>query len=327
MKIVIDNKVPFLRGLPERLGFATRYLAGAAIGPADVADADALIVRTRTLCNEALLGRSRVQFIATATIGYDHLDVSWLRRAGISWTNCPGCNATAVAQYVDGTLSALVAAGRVGKAATVGIVGVGHVGEAVRQRVVARGMEPLLCDPPRQERGDHESFVSLQTVAQRADVITFHVPLTATGPHPTHYMADEAFFSSLQWQPALINSSRGGVVNEAAWLRALASGRAGAAVVDTWEHEPHPDSALLQQAFIATPHIAGYSLEGKANASRMALTAVCRFFGVQPDFSIELPHLNAPAPAYNPLADTARLKAAPDQFEWLRSHYELRREH
>ena len=192
MKIVIDDKIPYVSGAVERMGQAV-YLPGAAIGPDDVRDADALIVRTRTRCDRRLLEGSRVQFVATATIGFDHLDTAWLEQAGIGWANCPGCNAASVAQYVESSLILLRRAGLLPAVGGVlGVVGVGHVGTRVAAAARALGFDVLPCDPPRSER-EGGRFYTLDELAERADAITFHTPLTFDGPHATFHLAGRAF--------------------------------------------------------------------------------------------------------------------------------------
>ena len=337
MKVVIDDKIPFIKGKPEALGFEAEYIPGAQISAGDVADADALVVRTRTECNAALLGGSRVKLVVTATIGFDHIDVEYLRKAGIAWTNCPGCNAASVGQYVESSMIVLERLGvTVPEHTTVGIVGVGHVGKEIAKACARLGYHVLLNDPPRSESGE-SGFVALPQIMERCDVITFHVPLTADGDHPTYHLGNKEFFENLGRKPVVVNASRGGVVDNGEWLKSLESGTTRAAVVDTWEHEPHISRDLLKAATIATPHIAGYSADGKANATRMSLAALCRFFGVKPDFAVEPPQMppgikpaadasDRALQLYNPLRDTEALKAEPEKFEWLRGNYPLRRE-
>lgn len=335
LRIVADDKIPYLQGQAEHMGTVS-YLPGAAISQADVADADVLIVRTRTRCDRALLEGSRVRFVATATIGYDHIDTDYLAEAGIAWANCPGCNASSVGQYVATSLLRLAEAGYVRlDGCCVGIVGVGHVGTAVDRAVQALRCQTLLCDPPRAAAEGPGGFVSMEEVYERADVITYHVPLVRDGHWPTCHMAD---FQRMKRRPVLINAARGEVVDNMALLAALDSGQVRAAVVDTWEGEPAISLPLLRRVFIGTPHIAGYSADGKATATRMALEAVARHFGFDIRFDIQPPALPADiVPAadpfvrmlqlYDPLTDTARLKAEPGRFEYLRGHYPLRREH
>lgn len=330
MKIVIDDRIPYIREAIASITPDAVYLGGAEIGPDDVRDADAMIVRTRTRCDERLLGGSRVRFIATATIGYDHIDTEYLQRAGIGWTNCPGCNAASVAQYVRSSL--LLIGRHFGLplcSATIGIVGCGHVGSRVAAVARGLGMRVLVCDPPL----GHDGFVPLGVIEREADVITFHVPLTRTGPHATHHLADEAFFGRLARRPFIINSSRGAVVDNGALRRALAEGTVRQAVVDTWENEPDIDRELLDSVFIGTPHIAGYSADGKVNADNMSIAALCRFFGLTPPPPIVPPSLpegfvytGDPLQLYDPLTDSRALKAHPEDFERLRGDYPLRRE-
>lgn len=336
MKVIVDNKIPYINEAIEKLADEVVYLPGASFTPEAVKDADALIVRTRTLCNRELLEGSQVRFIATATIGYDHIDTDYCQKAGIVWTNCPGCNAGSVEQYVHSVLLLLKREkGLDLEHSTIGVVGVGHVGSRVASMAKNMGMRILLNDPPRADKGE-EGFVDLQTIAQECDIITFHTPLYKEGIYKTYHLADEAFFLSLQKQPFFINSSRGEVVDTHALLEARASGRVREVIIDTWEHEPLINEDLLKVAYIATPHIAGYSADGKANATRMSLEALCRFFHIEAKFEIIPPALpliefstdeeEAFLQLYNPLLDSERLKNAPDKFEWFRGNYPLRRE-
>ena len=343
MKIVCDDKIPFIRPALEQLADEVLFKAGRDIGPEDVRDADILVVRTRTRCDHRLLKDSTVGLVVTATIGFDHIDTRWLENHGIQWANCPGCNATSVGQYVLCSLLALQQERDFRlRDATVGIVGVGHVGTAVVHALESMGVgRLLLCDPPRQQAGDMapggREWSPLSRLQSEADVISFHTPLTRTGAYATEHLADEAFFSALRRQPVIINAARGGVVDEVALLHAMEANLVREAIVDTWEHEPAPRRALLTRAFIATPHIAGYSADGKANATRMTLAHICRFMGRSMDFDIVPPPLPAdfvppsdPAQLalqlYDPRTDTRRLRAQPDDFERLRSDYPLRRE-
>ena len=336
--ILIDDKIPYIRGLAERLGECT-YMPGSAISREEVRDADVLIVRTRTRCNRALLAGSRVRFIVTATIGYDHIDTEYLKEAGIGWTNCPGCNASSVAQYVESALILLNRAGCIDfQTSTIGVVGVGHVGAQVCARVAALGLSVLRCDPPRGRR-EGGYFVSLARLQEEADIITFHTPLTTSGPDATYHLAGPAFFAGLKRPIVFIKTSRGEVADTKALLKAMACGAVSQAVIDTWEDEPHISPTLLNQTFIGTPHIAGYSADGKANATRMALQAVARFLGRdEMEFNVEPPALALSADdipsdpldrkllLYNPMHDSDALKSRPADFEMLRACYPLRRE-
>ena len=330
MKIVVDDKIPYIREALAKITPDVVYLRGMDMGAADVRDADALIVRTRTRCDERLLGGSSVKFIATATIGFDHLDTGYLARAGISWANCPGCNAGSVAQYLRSALLLLQRdCGLRLAGATLGVVGCGHVGGKVCDVGRSLGMRVLACDPPVGAPG----YVGLDEIALRADVITFHVPLTDSGPYATRHLADSRFFASLGRRPFVVNTSRGAVVDNQALKAALLEGRVRQAVVDTWENEPDIDPELLRLVYIGTPHIAGYSADGKVNADNMAIDALCRFFHLPNPGPIAPPPLPAgfaytgdPLQLYDPLADSRRLKAAPAMFEELRGNYPLRRE-
>jgi erythronate-4-phosphate dehydrogenase len=273
---------------------------------------------------------SRVQFVATATIGFDHIDTDYLRQAGIAWTNCSGCNAGSVAQYVETSLLLLQQQKGVDLPhATIGIVGCGHVGSKVRQAAERLGMRVLICDPPL----GCEDFVGMDVIERESDVVTFHVPLTREGKYATWHLADSDFFHRLARVPYIINTSRGEVINNSALLQALNDGLVSDAVLDVWEHEPQLNTELLARVFIGTPHIAGYSADGKVNADNMVLDALCRHFGLPHPGYVVAPALPAGTNAtgsaldlYNPLDDSRQLKAAPQQFEYLRNHYPLRRE-
>ena len=336
MKIVVDDKIPYIREKMALLADEVVYLSGAEIMAADVKDADALVVRTRTHCNEELLAGSKVKFVATATIGYDHIDTDYLKRAGIEWTNCPGCNAGSVAQYLECTLLLpQQMKGLTLQGATIGIVGCGHVGSKVKVVAERLGMRVLVCDPP---LASHLSpltsdFVSMDVIEREADVITFHVPLTREGEYATYHLADEQFFQRLTRKPYIINTSRGEVVDNQALLSALKQQQVSDAVLDVWENEPHLNLELLGRVFIGTPHVAGYSADGKVNADNMVIDALCSHFHLPHPGSIIPPalpkeHANTDNPLdyYNPLTDSDKLKADASQFENIRNHYPVRRE-
>ena len=188
MKVIVDNKIPFIREALYTLGVEATYMPGAAIDREAVADAEALIVRTRTCCNAALLDGSRIRFIATATIGYDHIDTDYCEKSGIAWTNAPGCNASSVAQYVHACLLLLQREKEFSlKGKFIGIVGVGNVGRRVAKVAELLGMKVLLNDPPRQAVEGDEGFASLQQIAEVCDVITFHTPLNKVGEYKTFH--------------------------------------------------------------------------------------------------------------------------------------------
>ena len=297
MKIVVDDKIPFIREAIAQISTDVIYKPGIAISPDDIHDADALIIRTRTRCDETLLKGSKVSFIATATIGYDHLDIEYLKRAHITWTNCPGCNANSVGQYIHSCLLLLEKEkGYNLSKTTVGLVGVGHVGHAVIEAIRPLGVQILLNDPPQKEAlrkagKPHEFFLKMEELQEKCDIISFHTPLITKGPYPTFHLANKTFFNALKKQPIIINTSRGAVVDNTDVLQALKDGIIRDAIIDTWENEPNINQELLNLIYIGTPHIAGYSADGKANATRMALTALCNHFHLPVTFQIRVPQL------------------------------------
>lgn len=338
MKIIIDNKIPYIKEAVEKIADEVVCAPGKDFTPQLVKDADALIVRTRTHCNQELLEGSKVKFIATATIGFDHIDTEYCRQAGIEWVNAPGCNSASVAQYIQSSLLLLQRKrGRALNELTIGIVGVGNVGSKVAEVCRKFGMRVLLNDLPREEKEGSADFVSLETIAQECDIITFHVPLYKERKYKTFHLADETFFLSLKRKPVIMNTSRGEVIETQALREAISSGFITDAVIDVWEHEPDIDLSLLKEVFIGTPHIAGYSADGKANATRMALDAICKHFHIQAEYEITPPeptnriieastYEDALLEIYNPLKDSDALKAHPEHFEQLRGDYPLRRE-
>ena len=344
MKIVVDDKIPYIREALAKICNNVVYLEGAAITNADILDADALIIRTRTICNEQLLKNSKVSFIATATIGYDHLDTDYLKSAHITWTNCPGCNATSVGQYIHSCLLLLEKEKGLNLSqTTIGIVGAGHVGQAVIQALRPLGVKILVNDPPLQEKlekagNNTNMFTPLEVLEAECNIISFHTPLTTSGKYPTFHLADTAFFSRLKKKPIIINSSRGSVVDNNALMDAIKKQQIKDVIIDTWENEPNIHQDLLQSAYIGTPHIAGYSADGKANATRMALQALCKHFHLSAQFEIHPPHPILPKDfsswntkekalfLYNPYNDSEPLKKHPERFEHYRGNYPLRRE-
>ena len=323
-KIVVESHIPYIKGLIEPWA-EVQYLAPEEITAEAVRDTDALVVRTRTRCNAALLDGSRCSFVGTATIGTDHIDIPYCENRGCVVRNAPGCNAPAVAQYVHAVIGAWLATHPLPRL-TLGVVGVGHVGSIVSRWARDMGYEVLECDPPRADREGGE-FVDIEEIARRADIITFHTPLTAGGRYPTLRLAGERFFSILAKCRLVINAARGGVVDEAA---AMASGVDLA--IDCWEHEPRINEALCRRAFVATPHIAGYSAEGKLRAVAMVISALNEHFGWRitpqrpPERGTAPVTLDAVMRSYDALADSAALKAQPGAFEPLRNNYPYRTE-
>lgn len=327
LHIIVERNVRFVEGLLEQFG-TVEYLAPEDITAERVQKADALFIRTRNRCDAALLDGSQCRFIGTATIGTDHIDMPYCTSRGITAVNAPGCNAPAVAQYVMASILSI--ANRPIEQYTIGIIGAGHVGSIVERWARQMGMEVLVNDPPRQAAEGGDNWSTLEEIAERADIITVHTPLD----HNTRHLLDDAYISTFRRSPIVINAARGPVADTKALVRGIDAGKIHHLVIDCWENEPEISRELLSRATIATPHIAGYSLEGKIRAARMVLDEFCRTFS--------LPHIemsqSAPAGAatkvnpvaimrsYNPDVDTARLKDAPESFETLRNAYALRRE-
>lgn len=346
MKIVADKNIPFLKGVAEFYGDVS-YLAGAEFTREAIKDADALIVRTVTHFDEQMLADTSVKLICSATIGYDHIDTEYCDSHNIIWKNAPGCNSGSVQQYVVASL--LVMAEKQGfdlKDKTIGIVGVGNVGKKVAKACRLLGMKVLLNDPPRAISEGKSDFVDIETIKRDADIITFHTPLARDGQYPTCHLADDAFFNELTRKPIIINSARGGIIDTKAIKKAYSSGLISGAVIDCWENEPNIDTEYMNMVDIATPHIAGYSADGKANATRMSLESIADFSNQskEPLSNIVAPDVNdriidysrlkgdnklaqTILRTYTPNADFESLLAAPDKFSKLRGNYPLRREY
>ncbi len=347
MKIIIDDKIPYIRGTFEGVADVV-YLPGSKTTPEVVKDADAIVTRTRTICNEILLAGSAVKFIATATIGYDHIDTDYCDASGIKWTNAPGCNSKSVEQYIASTLMVLAERKNLDlKDLCIGVVGVGNVGSKVARVCNLLGMKVLLNDPPRERVEGSAAFVSLKQVMDEADFITLHVPLNMKGEDSTFHLGDEAFFSGLKKNPVLINSCRGEVVDTISVKTALQNGQISGFICDCWENEPDLDLELLAMTEIATPHIAGYSKDGKATGTQMSVHAISQFFNLgleswQPT-GVELPEnpvfeldgtgmseqeivAKAILHTYDIRNDDSDFRKDPVQFEQLRGDYPTRRE-
>jgi len=347
MKIVIDDKIPYIKGAFEPFAEVV-YLPGSKTTKEVVKDADALVTRTRTICNKQLLEASTVKFIATATIGFDHIDTKYCKKAGIKWTNAPGCNAESVNQYIASALLSYSMSKRFDlKDKTIGIVGVGQVGSRVAKTCQILGMNVLLNDPPRERVEGSDQFVSMETIQKKADIITFHVPLNMEGEDATYHMVKTDFLKQLNKKPLIINSCRGEVFDTNAVLNALKQNDISGCIIDCWEHEPNIDINLLNRCHYGTPHIAGYSKDGKANGTMMSVQAISRFFKLgidnwQPS-GVELPEntvieidgsqrreysilAEAILSTYDIENDSEALKYKPNQFEKLRGDYPVRRE-
>lgn len=351
MKITADENIPCVRQAFASLGEVT-LLPGRGMCPEQVRDTDLLLVRSVTRVDRALLEGSRVRFVGSATIGFDHVDRDYLQAQGIGFSTAPGSNATSAAEYVVSAL--MVLAERQGfdpAGKTVGIIGCGNVGSRVRRKLEALGMQCLVNDPPLHAQGGHDEFVELERVLQ-ADVITVHVPLTRSGPHPTLHLVDAAFLARLKYGAVFINTARGAVVDNAALDSLLAERTDLSIVLDVWEGEPAINTNLLEKVDLGTPHIAGYSQDGKLRGTEMIYRAACGFFDapVQWSAAAELPPgpsldftaagkwLDAARAAvlqcYDVRADDARLRhmltLQPEEravcFDRLRKEYPVRRE-
>ena len=323
MRVVIDRGIPFLDAVIEPYADVA-YLSPEQIRAEAVRDADALIVRTRTHINKELLEGSRVRFVATATIGYDHIDQDYCREAGIYWTSCPGCNAQAVCDYVEEAIATFNSSpfrGTSGGGFTIGIIGYGHVGKLVASMAEKRGYTVLLSDPPL------GIGLSLEQIAPQCDILTFHTPLTRDGEYPTYHLCNADILRLCKPGALIINAARGGVIDEQALLPHLiaSSPHHLIATIDCWEGEPEIHKTLLQHVDLASFHIAGYSIQGKMRASEMCLEAFCKFFSL-PILSINkkvVPlHGDSESGWLQRLSD--QLKAQPEQFEQLRKNYPLR---
>ncbi len=346
-RIVADDRIPFLKGALEGVA-EVEYLPGNRISRKDLKEADGLITRTRTRCDRQLLEGTPVSIIASATIGYDHIDTAYCDSQGILWTNAPGCNSSSVRQYVVSTLLYLAHLRKLDLARlTLGIVGVGHVGKKVQSAAEALGMKVLMNDPPRARKEGEEGFVSLDELLAEADILTLHVPLNRGGEDNTFHLVNHDFLAKAKKGSILINTSRGAVVDESALKEGIGYSIFSDVVLDVFAEEPGIDAELLESLALATPHIAGYSLEGKANGTAMSVQAISRHFGLGLDAWMpeDLPSPEEPeiygdasrvdrqellwdvfSSCYDVSADDRRLRSAPGSFEQLRGDYPFRRE-
>ncbi len=363
-RIIIDDAIPYIRGVFEPYA-EVFYCKGSEFaslrdgrGGMAVGQADALIVRTRTKCGASLLEGSNVKMIATATIGTDHIDLDYCRSKNIYVASAPGCNSGAVLQYVYASLYALLAKKSSGRPAhlrnkVLGVVGVGHVGSKVAAMGEALGLEVLRNDPPeaiRQERLVREGRLSpmdavrycpLDELLEKSDIVTLHVPLVEAGRFATKSMADAGFFGRMKKGSIFINSCRGSVVDDNALI--AAGDQLYGIILDVWNGEPGINPELLARADVATPHIAGYSVEGKINGTVAAVRECAKYFGLKDleGFSLEdkksvrkirikgEPEENVAAAILEgfPVMELdTMLRKSPRDFEMIRSEYKLRNE-
>ncbi len=345
MKIVADDKIPFLKGVLEPYADVV-YLPGDQIQNAALKNADALLTRSITVCNAELLENTNVKIIASATIGDDHIDKIFCEQTGIKWTTAKGCNAAAVAQYVSSALQEIADQQNFAlKGKSIGIIGVGNIGKKVAKIADLFGMHVLLNDPPRQRNEEKEKFVSIKEIQKSADFISLHVPLTKQGTDKTYHLTDSDFFSGFEKPIHFINTSRGAVAESAALIRAIKNGRISSSVIDVWENEPEIDVNLLGLSSIATSHIAGYSLAGKANGTALTIRALSNHLNLgldnwYPKISMEPKTIKINGKGlteqdllshtldlvYPIMKDDIELRKNPERFEQLRRDYIFRRE-
>ncbi|MFC4666863.1 4-phosphoerythronate dehydrogenase PdxB [Falsiporphyromonas endometrii] len=344
MKIVIEASVPYLRGIAEQFG-DVEYLQSNDFDKEHLKDADALIIRSITKCNAQNLEGTSVKLITTATAGFDHIDQTFCKENGIVWKNSPGCNADAVAQYVASALSLMAIRLKTSlEGLTIGIVGVGHVGRRVELIARAFGMKVLRNDPPREEKEGSHGFCSIDEIMKKSDVVTFHTPLNRDSKFPTYHLINDELLKKAQKTPILINACRGAVADSKALIKAKNEGIIKALIIDCWEGEPDINRQLLSLADIATPHIAGFSADGKCNGAKMCLENISKFFDIpsealrkmQPE-DPENPLINinqfednrvyrTQLESFNPEKIDKILRLHPENFETLRKTYSYPRE-
>ncbi len=316
IRIVVDKDIPYVQGVLERVAQVS-YLSPDEITASSVREADALFIRTRTKVDASLLAGSKVRFVATATIGFDHIDADYCRQQGVRWVSCPGCNAQAVCDYVEEAISSLKAGEQ---DLTIGVVGYGHVGKLVAAMAERKGYKVLLSDPPL------GIGMPLEELAPQCDVLTFHTPLNMEGDYATYHLCNEAILHACKSDALIINAARGGVVDEQALIDRLTMPDCQLmTAIDCWENEPEVNAKLLQLVDLASFHIAGYSIEGKMNASQMCLSAFCEFFSL-PILSINKKAVPLQGDSEKGWIQriTDALKSQPEAFEQLRKQYKLR---
>lgn len=327
MKIVIDSAIPFIEGVFEPHSEVV-YIPGNQINNSHIHNADALVIRTRTRCNRELLEYSSVKHIATATIGYDHIDLDYCHKNGIEVTTAAGCNARGVLQWISAALSYLSKKeGWEPSQKTLGIVGVGNVGKLIEEYSRLWGFEVICCDPP---RGEIE-FVELEELLTRADIVTFHTPLDDS----TFHMLNSQNIGLMKSDATIINTSRGEVIES----QALLDNPSHQILLDVWECEPNINKQLVDLATIATSHIAGYSAQGKANGTAIVVNSIAQYlgfpiYGWYPNIKsnngkkIEWREMQQTITQYIDLEEeSARLKSHIDEFEKLRNNYQYREEY
>jgi len=349
LKIVADENMPAVREMFAALGEVTT-VPGRQMSADQVKDADILLVRSVTPVDQALLAESPVRFVGTATIGTDHIDTLWLQQRQIGFSSAPGCNADAVVEYVLSAIYHLAdEQGFRPTDRTFGVIGAGNVGGRLVKRLQALGLKVLVNDPPRQQAGD-QGLVALDQLLDQADFICMHTPLTRDGDHPSYHLMDKARLEALRPGAILLNAGRGPAIDNSALLEVSEQRPDLTLVLDVWEHEPVVDHCLAERVRIVSPHIAGYSQDGKIRGTWMLYRACCEFLGLPLEHPLEH-FLPAPALAevcvndqvsplelirlrYDPYRDDRALRETLDQpegpraldFDALRKHYPVRRE-
>ncbi len=352
IKVLADENIPYVKEAFSQFG-EVRTISGRKITPDTLEDAQVLLVRSITKVNEDLLKKSKVRFVATATIGFDHIDTAYLERKGIGFSSAPGSNATSVAEYIVSALLNLAKKYRFNLAEkTIGIIGVGNVGGRIEARLSAINMKVILNDPPLFDITHDEKYRPLEEVL-KCDIITCHTPLTKDGPYPTYHLVNDDFFSKTNKGLIFLNTSRGAVADTSAVLKHIKSGHISASVFDVFESEPDINTELLERIDIGTPHIAGYSFDGKVRGTEMIYRAAAAFFKLESQWRIELPVPQVPIisidpsqktgddalraavlPVYDVMEDDKRLRGIfalqPSEqgayFDKLRKEYPVRRE-
>lgn len=347
MKIVADPNIPFVQEAFGPLG-KVQLAPGREIAAGAVRDAEVLLVRSVTPVDAALLDGSRVKFVATATIGFDHINRNYLSGRGIGFASAQGSNANSVTEYVVAAMLEMAQRQKFRlRDKTLGVIGVGHVGSRVVRNAEALGMRVLQNDPPRERNEGLKDFVRFEQVLAEADIITLHVPLTREGQDATFHLFDKDKLAVLELhKPILINTSRGAVVDNKALLKAIDGEWVRGVVLDVWENEPNISPELLDVVDIGTPHIAGYSFDGKVNGTRLIYEAACQFLGIKPAWEPVLPPPPVPRieltvssgeddeevirrvvrRVYNIHADDDALRENVRAFDKLRAEYPVRRE-
>ncbi len=362
LNIIADDKIPFLAGTLENY-CNIKYLAGAKTTAEMIQNnhTEILITRTRTKCTAQLLKNSSIKFIGTATIGHDHIDKLFCKKNYITWTNAPGCNANSVAQYIASAIINIASEDNLDfKNLTLGIIGVGNVGTAVMTMAKKLGLKVLLNDPPKAEKNlsdDKNQYHSLDYILENSDIVTMHTPLSFSdngGKYPTFHLANNEFFKKMKPSAYFINSGRGEVADTVELKTAIKNNLIKDAIIDVWKNEPNIDLELLELVRYSTPHIAGYSLDGKANGTAQIVNKIASFFTELPEELQTWYPENIPLPpnhnivinctefidsfneidiiykiineSYDIKSDSKNLKENYNNFEDLRGNYPLRRE-